>query len=320
MMGRDTEERDTKGRDPAQVIRFTLVAVALGALVLAPLAARLLGNQYLLSLATTATIFALAAASLQLVVGQGGLVSFGHAAFLGIGAYAPLILGAAGWPDATLSVPVAMLASAGFALATGAVALRTRGVTFIMITLAFAQMAYFVAGALAAFGGDDGSPLDRPTLFGMPALSDRVAFHALAVTLLVATVLLLRRLVASPFGRALAASRQSEVRAIACGISVARVRLVAYTVAGALCGLAGWLLGVHSEFVSPAFMDWRNSGELLVMVILGGAATPEGAALGAIGFVLIEEVSSSMTDHWRLLVGPAIVLFVLLRRRAPRFA
>ena len=317
---RDTTERDTNRRDSAPVIRFGLVVAALGALVLAPFAARLLGNQYLLSLATTATIFALAAASLQLVVGQGGLVSFGHAVFLGIGAYVPLILGAAGCPDATQSLPVAMLASAGFALATGAVALRTRGVTFIMITLAFAQMAYFVAGALAAFGGDDGSPLDRPPLFGTPALSDRATFHALAVTLLVATVLLLRRLVASPFGRALAASRQSEVRAIACGISVARVRLVAYTVAGALCGLAGWLLGVHSQFVSPAFMDWRNSGELLVMAILGGAATPEGAALGAVAFILIEEVSSGVTEHWRLLAGPAIVLFVLLRRRVPRVA
>lgn len=328
MIRRDTTASDTKQRNAAHVIRFAprltprfmLVAVALAALILAPLAARLLSNQYLLSLATTATIFALAAVSLQLIVGQGGLVSFGHAAFLGIGAYAPLILGVAGWPDAAQSIPVAMLASAGFALATGAVALRTRGVTFIMITLAFAQMAYFVAGALAAFGGDDGAPLDRPLLFGTPALSNPTAFHALALTLLVAMALLLRRLVASPFGRALAAARQSELRAIACGINVTRLRLVAYTIAGALCGLAGWLLGVHSEFVSPAFMEWRNSGELLVMVILGGAATPEGAALGAVGFILIEEISSGLTDHWRLLAGPAIVLFVLLRRRTPRLA
>ncbi len=211
-----------------------MVAVVLAALVLAPPAARLLGNQYLLSLATTATIFALAAASLQLIVGQGGLVSFGHAAYLGIGAYAPLILGAAGCPDAALSVPVAMLVSGGFALATGAVALRTRGVTFIMITLAFAQMAYFVAGALAEFGGDDGSPLNRPSLFGMQALVNHATFHAVAVALLVATVLLLRMLAASPFGRALAALRQSEARATACGISVTRVRLIAYTIAGSL--------------------------------------------------------------------------------------
>jgi branched-chain amino acid transport system permease protein len=305
---------------PVRAIRLILVAVALAALVLAPAAARLLGNQYLLSLATTATIFALAAASLQLIVGQSGLVSFGHAAYLGIGAYAPLILGAAGWPDAALSVPVAMLVSGGFALATGAVALRTRGVTFIMITLAFAQMAYFVAGALAEFGGDDGSPLNRPSLFGMQALFNHATFHAIAVALLVATVLLLRMLAASPFGRALAAARQSEARATACGISVRRVRLIAYTIAGSLAGLAGWLLGVHSDFVTPAFMDWRNSGELLVMVILGGAATPEGAALGAVLFVMVEEASSGITDHWRLIVGPAIVLIVLLRRRGPSFA
>jgi branched-chain amino acid transport system permease protein len=303
------------GRDEARVIRAVLVIVALAALVLAPVAASALGNQYLLSLATTATIFALAAVSLQLIVGQGGLVSFGHAAFLGIGAYAALILGAAGWDDAVVSVPAAMVAAGGFALATGAVALRTRGVTFIMITLAFAQMAYFVAGALSAFGGDDGAPLDRPSLIGTGVLSNHVAFHAVAVACLMGAVLLLRGLAASPFGRALAASRQSEMRATGCGIDVTRVRLVAYTIAGAVDGLAGWLLGVHSEFVSPAFMDWRNSGELLVMVILGGAATPEGAALGAVGFILIEEVSSGVTEHWRLIVGPAIVLFVLLRRR-----
>jgi branched-chain amino acid transport system permease protein len=176
-------------------------------------------------------------------------------------------------------------------------------------------MAYFVAGALALFGGDDGAPLDRPLLFGTSALSNHVAFHALAVALLLLTLLLLRLLAASRFGRALAAARQSEARLIASGISVTRVRLTACTTAGALGGLAGWLLGVHSEFVSPAFMDWRNSGELLVMVILGGAATAEGAALGAIGFILVEEVSSGLTEHWRLIVGPAIVLFVLLRRR-----
>jgi branched-chain amino acid transport system permease protein len=301
------------------VIRLGLAAVALAALVLAPVAANQLGNQYLLSLATTATIFALAAASLQLIVGQGGLVSFGHAAFLGIGAYAPLVLGAAGYDDALLSIPIAMIAAATFALATGAAALRTRGVTFIMITLAFAQMAYFVAGALAMFGGDDGAPLDRPSLLGTAALSNRVAFHAFTVALLLLTLLLLRVLAASRFGRALGAARQSEARVVASGISVTRVRLIAYTIAGAFGGLAGWLLGVHTEFVSPAFMDWRNSGELLVMVILGGAATPEGAALGAVGFILVEEVSSGLTEHWRLIVGPAIVLFVLLRRRR-RFA
>lgn len=289
--------------------------MTLAMLVIAPLAAGLVGNAYLLSLATTATIFALAAVSLQLIVGQGGMVSFGHAAFLGIGAYTPLILGAVGGTDAAVSIPTAMLASGGFALVTGMVALRTRGVTFIMITLAFAQMIYFVAGALAAFGGDDGSPLDRPLLFGTDTLSHRALFHTLAVVLLMGGVLLLRWLAGSPFGRALVAARQSELRATACGIDVVRVRLIALTIAGALAGLAGWLLGVHSEFVSPGFMDWRMSGELLVMVILGGAASPEGAALGAVGFILIEEVSSGFTEHWRLLVGPAIVLFVLLRHR-----
>lgn len=302
------------------VIRFSLSGLALTALVLAPVAASLLGNPYLLSLAGTATIYALAAASLQLIVGQGGLVSFGHAAFLGIGAYAPLALATAGSDEALLSLPLAVLAAAVFALVTGAIALRTRGVTFIMITLAFAQMAYFVAGALALFGGDDGSPLDRPLLLGTNALANRAVFHGLAVGLLLLTLLLLRTLSASRFGRTLAAARQSEARVTASGFSVAHVRLIAYTVAGAFGGVAGWLLGVHSEFVSPAFMDWRNSGELLVMVVLGGPATPEGAALGAIGFVVVEELASGLTEHWRLVVGPAIVLFVLLARRRRRFA
>ena len=146
-----------------------------------------------------------------------------------------------------LAFAVAILAAAAFAFITGAIALRTRGVTFIMITLAFAQMAYFVAGALALFGGDDGSPLDRPSLLGTNALANRATFHGLAVALLLLTLLLLRVLVASRFGRALSAARQSEARVTASGISVARVRLTAYTIAGALGGVAGWLLGVHSE-------------------------------------------------------------------------
>jgi branched-chain amino acid transport system permease protein len=302
------------------VIRLIVAGVALTLLAAAPLAAAALHNPYVLSLATRAAILGVAAVSLQLIVGYGGLVSFGHAAFLGIGAYAVPMLAAVGLDDAVVSLPVAMAAAGGFALATGWVALRTSGVTFIMITLAFAQMAYFIAQSLAAFGGDDGTPLDRtPPVFGSPVLEYRPAFHLVALAVLVGLVLMVRALGASRFGRALRAARQSEARVVTSGIDVRLVRLIAYALAGASGGIAGWLLAVHSDFVSPALLEWRNSGELLVMVILGGL-TPEGAALGAVALVLLQEALAGLTDHWRLILGPAIVLFVLLRGRLWRTA
>lgn len=292
------------------------LAVALfGLLAAAPLAARMLGNDYILALATRAAILAIGAVSLQFVVGFAGLASLGHAAFLGIGAYALLMLGGAGADEAALSLPVAVLAAAAFAWPTGWVALRTRGVTFLMITLAFGQMAYFVAESLADYGGDDGMPLDRaPPLFGMSVLGRAAPFHAVVLVLLLGLVLAARAVGASRFGRVLRAARDNPARVAALGFDVARVRLAAYVIAGGAGGLAGWLLAIASGFVSPALLDWRMAGQLLVMVILGGVATPEGAAAGAVGLVLVEEGLAAASAHGRIVLGALLLGAALLRQ------
>ena len=299
--------------------RAPLAALSLLLLLAAPLAAPLAGNDYLLGLATRAATLGIAAVSLQVVVGYGGLLSLGHAAFLGIGAYALLILGGFGWDEASVSLPVAMLAAAVFAWPTGFVALRGRGIGLLMITLAFGQMAYYAAGALAAYGGDDGMALDRtPKLFGWLVLRHPLALHVLAVAALLGAVAGARVLGASRFGRVLRAARDNPGRVAALGFDVARVRLSAYVLAGAVAGGAGWLLAVGSGFVSPATLDWRLSGEVLVMVILGGPAAPEGAATGAVLLVLIEEGLAAVADHGRMALGALLLLAALVRagRRA----
>jgi len=291
------------------------LAIVLVALALAPVLARALAYPYLTSLATRAAILAAAAVSLQVVVGLAGLVSLGHAAFLGIGGYAALGLATAGMNEAAVSLPVAVAGAGLFGLVTGRLALRTRGVTFIMITLAFAQMAYFVAQSFEVLGGSDGAPLDPPLLFGTTLLRGPIALHVLALVVLIAFVLGARVLAASRFGRVLRAATESEARVTASGFDVRRARLAAYVLAGAAGGVAGWLLGVHAGFVSPAMLEWRVSGELLVMVILGGAARPEGAVIGAVGVVAVEEVLSGVSQHWRLIFGALIIGVVLLRGR-----
>jgi branched-chain amino acid transport system permease protein len=296
-------------------LALALVALAVALPWLAPAATQ----GYWLSLATRAVIIALAALSLDLVLGLGGLVSFGHAAFLGIGAYAAGILLVEGRGDVLLALPVALAAGAAFALVSGAVSLRTRGVAFIMITLAFGQMAFFLAQALYAYGGDDGLTLPaRATIAGQPWLQGRVPFYLVCLAVLVFSALGLRRLAASRFGRALQATRDNPERAASLGFDVTRIRLTAYVISGALCTLAGFLLAQHNQFVSPAFLSWQRSGELIFMVILGGAGTLAGALpgaiLGAVAFILTEEVLSGLTQNWKAIFGPLIILFVLFTR------
>lgn len=259
-------------------------------------------------------VFAIAAMSLDLILGIGGLASFGHAAPLAIGAYAVAILDDAGVHEAGLIVPAAMLAAGLFALSTGAVALRTRGVNFIMITLAFAQMVYFAAGSLADYGGDDGYTLyHRSRLFGLPLLEGR-AFYPTVLVVLIGVWALLRMLVASRFGRVLAAIRQNRARVEALGFNPFRVELVAMVIAAMLCTVAGVLLANEAEFVSPAFGAWSRSGDLMVMVILGGVGSLHGAILGALLVVLAEEALGRVTPHWPLIFGPSLVLAVLFLR------
>jgi branched-chain amino acid transport system permease protein len=270
------------------------------------------GDGWVLTLLARAMILAMAAVSLSLLVGGAGLVSMGHAAMLGFGAYAVVILDAARITEITAVLPAAILAAAAFALVTGAIAIRTSGVHFIMITLAFGQMAFFTASSLAGYGGDDGYTMyARTEVGGTRMLESRLTFHFVCVGALAATWLLCRVLLASRFGRVLRAAKGNPVRARALGFDPYPYRLVAYVIAGAIGGAAGFLFANATEFVAPAYISWQRSGELLFMVILGGLTGLHGALIGALGFVLLEEWLSHQWEHWRIIFGVLLILAVL---------
>ena len=280
-----------------------------------PLLAKLGPEGFILSLMTRVVIVALAAMSLDLLIGYGGLVSFGHAAFLGLGAYAVGILSSHGIEEAGPQLAAAIGGSVLFALGSGAIALRTQGVYFIMITLAFGQMLFFLATALSGYGGDDGMTLSgRSLLFGRPWLRGDASLYWVSLAALGLAYLGLRRVTASRFGRVLRGLKENETRMEAVGFEAFRYRLVAYAIAGAVAGIAGFLLANLSGFVSPAVMSWQRSGDLIFVVVLGGLGSLHGAILGAAAFLLAEEVLSHYVEHWRLIFGPLLVLAVLFAR------
>ena len=293
--------------------RLALPGAVLVALAAAPFIG--FGDSFALTLLARAMILGMAAVSLSLLVGGGGLVSLGHAALFGVGAYTVATLDLMGITNGAAVFPAALAAGAVAALLTGAVSLRTSGVHFIMITLAFGQMAFFTASSLSALGGDDGYALSaRTDWFGRDVLHDRVVFHFVCLAGLVATWLLCSVVLDSRFGRVLRAAKENPVRVRALGFSPYPYRLVAYVLAGGLSGLAGALMANASEFVSPATLSWQRSGELLFMVILGGAGRLYGAILGALAIVLLEEYLSHWLEYWRLAFGPMLVLSVLFLR------
>ena len=292
-----------------------LPAVMFVAFALLPLLAAFNAEAYALGLVTRVMIFAIAALALDLLVGYGALVSFGHAAFVGLGAYAVGILGAHGVHDALISLPVALGVSALFALATGVVCLRTKGVYFIMITLAFGQMVYFTATSLAPYGGDDGLTIrTRSTLAGFPIFTNDRALYYICLACLLGTYLLCRALIVSRFGRVYRGARENPLRMGTVGFEIYRFQLVMYVIAGMIGGLSGFLLGNATDFVSPAFMSWQRSGDLLIMVILGGMGTLNGAIIGAAAFLLTEEWLSGVTEHWKVIFGPLLVLVAVFAR------
>ncbi|WP_029059779.1 branched-chain amino acid ABC transporter permease [Stappia stellulata] len=301
---------------PARLSRELLGALVVFTLFAGlPVLADLMGDTFIVFFTIRVMVFAIAAVSLSLILGYGAMVSFGHAAYLGVGAYSVAILAEHGIWDVTVSLPVTLAVCGLFALVTGAISLKTRGVYFIMITLAFGQMAYYTATSLSAYGGDDGLTMwGRTEILGSTALGDRTVFYYVVLGCLLACYLIARMVVASRFGRVLQGAKQSEMRLRAIGIDPYAYRLVAYVIAGMMAGLAGALLANAAEFVSPAYMSWHRSGELIVMVVLGGLGSLLGAIVGAASFLVLEEVLSHFTQHWRLIFGPFLVLVVLFGR------
>jgi branched-chain amino acid transport system permease protein len=295
--------------------RDVVVAVVLAGMALLPLHAALTGNSFLMSLCTRIIILAMAAVSLNLIMGFGGMVSFGHAAYLGIGGYVVGILAKEGVDSGFLQWPLALAASALFALAVGSLSLRTRGVYFIMITLAFTQMLYYVAIGLDRYGGDDGMTIYRRSQFGgLLDLSNRTAFFYLCLVLLLLTSCLIWRIVNSRFGMVIRGARSNERRMRAIGYPTYRYKLVCFVIAGTLCGLAGVLLANHTDFINPAMMHWTRSGDLIVMAVLGGMGTVLGPVLGALALLVLEEVLSGVTEYWQIIIGPIFLLVVLFAR------
>jgi branched-chain amino acid transport system permease protein len=295
--------------------RLALPAVIFLVLALLPLYAELTGYHYLLDLAARIMIFAVAAIALDLLVGYAGLISLGHAAFIGLGAYAVGILSAEGIGDALIALPVAIGVAMLFALLTGFVSLRTRGAYFIMITLAFGQMVYFIATSLAPYGGDNGLTIDaRNTVAGFALFKSDGTFYYVILGFLIASYGFVRALVGSRFGRVLRGGKENPTRMAAIGFDIQRFRLIAYVIAGGLGGLAGFLLANSTEFVAPAYMSWQRSGELLVMVILGGAGTLDGALIGSAVYLVAEDWLSALTENWKVIFGPFLVLVVLFAR------
>lgn len=266
---------------------------------------------FYIGFATRVLIFALAASSLNLVLGFGGMVSLGHAAFLGAGAYAAAICQQAGINEALIAFPAAMAAAGFLALVVGAISLRTRGVYFIMITLAFAQMAYYLFVSARAWGGDDGLPLSGRMQFAGIPMSDDQTLYFVAFSGLTAAMLLFGRLADARFGRTLQAIRENETRMAALGYPVFRYRLLAFVLGGAFAGLAGALLANLTGLASPNLLQWTQSGTLLVMVIIGGVGYLYGGVVGAVVLLLLEESLVGVTEHWHIILGLLLLAIVL---------
>ena len=311
--------------------RNAFVVALLTILALVPVYSALTGNTFLMSLCTRIVILAMAAVSLNLIMGFGGMVSFGHAAYLGIGGYAVGILAKEGINSGFIQWPVALIASGLFALGVGALCLRTRGVYFIMITLAFAQMIYYVAVGLDRYGGDDGMTIYRRSQFVEPInLSNKTLFYYVCLALLLAVVYLVWRLVHSRFGTVIQGARSNERRMRSIGFPTFRYRLAAFVIAGALCGLAGALLANFTNFISPAMMHWTRSGDLIVMVVLGGMGSVFGPTIGAVALLVLEESLPFLigrlgtpffgeaalrgAEYWQIVLGPMLLAIVLFAR------
>ena len=290
------------------------IIVVIGVLLLAafPMVMQALDQTFYISFACRIMIYAIAASSLNLILGNGGMVSFGHAAFLGAGAYTVAIMAVEGMNNAWISWPVSIVVSALFALAIGAISLRTRGVYFIMITLAFAQMMYYIFVSLKAYGGDDGlnMPGRSDVGFGLN-LKDDITWYYVCLVVMVAILYVLYRLVHSRFGRVIEATRENETRMEAIGFATYKYKLICFVIAGAIAGLSGAMLANQNSFVSPNLMFWVQSGNLMIMVILGGVGYHYGGLIGAVIILVLEEVISAYTIFWQLWVGLILLAIVL---------
>ena len=296
-------------------LRGWVTLVVLVALALLPVFVSMTDREFFLVLANRLVILAIAAVSLNLILGYGRMISFGHAAYLGIGAYAVGIPAYYEIYNGFIHIGIAVVVSAAFAFLTGLVCLRTRGVNFIMITMAFSMMVFFAFVSIEEYGGDDGLVIEVRSEFGrwVNLENDTVLYYVCFVSLL-GILYLIRRIVHSRFGMVIQGARGIEGRMQSLGFDTFRYRVGCYVIAGALCGYAGALLGNFTSFISPEMRDWTRSGELIFMVVLGGTSSLFGPVLGAGLFILLEEILSGFWLYWQLIFGIFLILVVLFAK------
>lgn len=296
-------------------IKITVLAVMFAVLLVIPPILEALDEPFYLALVARIMIFAIAAISLDLILGYGGLISFGHAAYIGLGAYAVAILNYYEFESGWLHLPVAILGSALIAAVIGLFSLRTGGLYFIMITLAFTQMLYFLGISLEEYGGDDGIITYRSIFGDWIDLDDANTFYYFIFFFLALCTLISWRLVNSRFGMVIRGSHSNEARMQAIGYPVFRYRLAAFVISGAMGGIAGFLLANLTEFVTPDFMHWFRSGEIMIMVLLGGMGTVFGPILGTAAYLLLEDFLAGLTQHWWIIFGPLLLVIILFAKR-----
>lgn len=273
-----------------------------------PAVANASGEQFYISLMARIVVYAIAATALNLALGYGGLVGFGHALFIGCGAYSVALPSFFGIQNGWAHLALTVVSCAILGAVTGAISLRTRGIAFIMITMAFSQMGFFIFVSLKQFGGDDGMPITSTSRFGPFDLGSVTALYYTAWSILGILLLWMWKLRRSPFGMALRASRQNFIRVNAIGFPALHFQWLSYVISAVLCGIAGFLLANLNAFASPGMMSWQISGELIVMIVLGGMGSVFGPMLGAVAFLGIEEILKLYTEHPMIVFGPAIVL------------
>jgi branched-chain amino acid transport system permease protein len=304
-------------------LKLSVLVAAFALLALLPLFAAWIDEPFYVSLFARIMIFAIAAVSLDIILGYGGMISFGHAAYLGTGAYAVAIFSYYEIDNGWLQFPVAILASALVALVIGAICLRTSGIYFIMITLAFTQMLYFLGISLEEYGGDDGINTNRSEFVEWFDLNDDVNLYYLILVLLALSVYIGYRIINSRFGMVIRGSHSNDQRMQAIGYSTFRYKLTGFVIAGAMCGVAGFLLANLNEFLTPEYMNWFRSGEIMIMVLMGGMGTLFGPAFGAAAFILLEEWIPELLEllgegwgaNWWIVFGPVLIVLVLYAKQ-----
>lgn len=311
--------RDVPPSPPARAARLqsrhVVATLLLVGLALVPVISAAIGQPFYVTLFTRVVIFALAAVGLNLILGYGALVSFGHAMYIGIGAYAVGILAHHGVGNGWVQLGVALVVGASVAVVIGVICLRTSGMAFIMITLAFAQMFYFLCISLKQYGGDDGLTIGARSDFGLFSLTSNTVLYYFALFLLGACLVFFQRLVHSRFGMVLRGCRSNERRMAALGFPTLRYKLTAYVISAVVCVVAGTLLANLTKFAAPSYMAWQASGDLIVMIVLGGMGTLVGPVAGAVALLIFEEILAGWTTHWMIVLGPMIVLIVLTAKK-----